>query len=86
MTVNIVTRPYCPYCKKAVDLLRKMGVDFDEIEIETREEQIAWKEQSGHQTFPQIWVNSTHVGGFDDLQKTIDSRAFYALLNPGSAG
>lgn len=86
MTVNIVTRPYCPYCKKAIDLLRMKGVDFEEIEIETKEEQIAWKQRSGHQTFPQIWVNSVHVGGFDDLQESVKSGAFDALLSSGRAG
>lgn len=86
MTVNVVTRPYCPYCSQAIKLLKEKGVDFEQIEIETKEEQAAWKERSGFQTFPQIWANSVHVGGYDDLKKSIESGAFDALLSSGRTG
>jgi glutaredoxin 3 len=30
--VTIYTKPYCPYCIRAVDLLERKGVAFTEIE------------------------------------------------------
>jgi glutaredoxin 3 len=30
--VTIYTKPYCPYCVRAVSLLEKKGVEFTEIE------------------------------------------------------
>ena len=30
--VTIYTKPYCPYCIRAVSLLEKKGVEFTEIE------------------------------------------------------
>jgi glutaredoxin 3 len=66
--VTIYTKPYCPYCHRAVDLLEKKGVDFTEIEAafdpERRAEMI---QRSGRATFPQIFVGETHIGGCDDM-------------------
>lgn len=66
--VTIYTKPYCPYCVRAVDLLTKKGVAFDEIEAafdpEKRQEMM---KRSGRATFPQIFVGDTHVGGCDDM-------------------
>lgn len=66
--VTIYTKPYCPYCVRAVDLLTKKGVAFQEIEAafdpEKRQEMM---QRSGRATFPQIFVGDTHVGGCDDM-------------------
>jgi glutaredoxin 3 len=66
--VTIYTKPYCPYCVRAVDLLTRKGVDFTEIEAafdpEKRQEMM---QRSGRATFPQIFVGDTHVGGCDDM-------------------
>ena len=32
MAVEIYTQPWCPYCARAIDLLRKKGVAFQEID------------------------------------------------------
>jgi glutaredoxin 3 len=66
--VTIYTKPYCPYCIRAVSLLEKKGVDFTEIEAafdpEKRREMM---QRSGRATFPQIFVGDHHVGGCDDM-------------------
>lgn len=66
--VTIYTKPYCPYCVRAVDLLNKKGVDFTEIEAafdpDKRQEMM---QRSGRATFPQIFVGDTHIGGCDDM-------------------
>lgn len=66
--VTIYTKPYCPYCIRAVDLLEKKGVPFTEIEAafdpEKRQEMI---QRSGRMTFPQIFVGERHIGGCDDM-------------------
>ncbi|MFN3524021.1 MAG: glutaredoxin 3 [Phenylobacterium sp.] len=66
--VTIYTKPFCPYCIRALDLLTKKGVAFDEIEAafdpEKRQEMMR---RSGRSTFPQIFVGDTHVGGCDDM-------------------
>lgn len=66
--VTIYTKPYCPYCIRAVDLLEKKGVAFTEIEAafdpDKRQEMMT---RSGRTTFPQIFIGETHVGGCDDI-------------------
>ena len=66
--VTIYTKPYCPYCVRAVDLLERKGVDFTEIEAafnpDLRAEMI---QRSGRATYPQIFVGDTHIGGCDDM-------------------
>jgi glutaredoxin 3 len=66
--VTIYTKPFCPYCVRAVDLLEKKGVAFTEIEAafdpEKRQEMI---QRSGRMTFPQIFIGDRHIGGCDDM-------------------
>ncbi|HEY9234314.1 MULTISPECIES: glutaredoxin 3 [Phenylobacterium] len=67
--VTIYTKPYCPYCIRAVSLLEKKGVDFTEIEAATdpakRQEMI--QRANGRATFPQIFIGEQHIGGCDDM-------------------
>ena len=66
--VTIYTRPFCPYCARALALLSEKGADFTEIEAgmdpALRQEMM---QRSGRNTFPQIFIDSQHVGGCDDL-------------------
>jgi glutaredoxin 3 len=59
----------CPYCVRADALLKARGVEAIEkiridLEPERRDEMI---QKTGRRTVPQIYIGSTHVGGFDDL-------------------
>lgn len=66
--VVVYTRAYCGYCSRALELLRRKGVQVTEIDAtsdpDKRQEMI---QRSGRWTFPQIFVGDTHVGGCDDL-------------------
>ena len=67
--VEIYTTRYCPYCHAAKRLLSRKGVEFTEIDVsgdaKRRSEMVA--RASGRMTVPQIFIGSTHVGGYDDL-------------------
>jgi glutaredoxin 3 len=66
--VTIYTRPFCPYCSRALALLSEKGADFTEIEAgmdpALRQEMM---QRSGRNTFPQIFVGEQHIGGCDDM-------------------
>ena len=66
--VTIYTKPFCPYCSRALGLLTKKGVNFKEVEAgmdpALRQEMM---QRSGRSTYPQIFIGETHVGGCDDL-------------------
>jgi glutaredoxin 3 len=63
------TTAICPYCIAAKNLFKSRGLEWEEIrvdrEFERRDEMLA--RSGGRRTVPQIFINGTHVGGFDDL-------------------
>ena len=67
--VTIYTKPYCPYCVRAIDLLERKGVDFTEIEaaFDPEKRQEMMRRANGRATFPQIFVGDRHIGGCDDM-------------------
>jgi len=82
--VTIYTRPFCGYCAHALSLLRRKGVEFTEIDAgfdpDKRREMV---ERSGRQTFPQIFVDETHVGGCDDMVELDRTGQLDAMLRTG---
>jgi glutaredoxin 3 len=67
--IDIYTTRFCPYCHAAKRLLSRKGVAFTEIDVsgdpKGRSDMVA--RASGRMTVPQIFIGSTHVGGYDDL-------------------
>lgn len=59
----------CPYCVRAEMLLKQRGVEhIEKILIDRDPEQRSiMMERTGRRTVPQIYINDTHVGGYDDL-------------------
>ncbi len=69
--VKIYTTTYCGFCVRAKDLLKRKGVDFQELDV-TGDDAMRAKlvELSGGQrTVPQIFIGDTHVGGYTDLAR-----------------
>lgn len=59
---------WCPYCARARELLRRKGIDFEEIDVdEFPQARTAMMARSERHTVPQIFVGDAHVGGCDDL-------------------
>jgi glutaredoxin 3 len=67
--IDIYTTRYCGYCQSAKALLNRKGVTFSEIDVTgDQEERSRMVERThGRMTVPQIFIGSTHVGGFDEL-------------------
>jgi glutaredoxin 3 len=84
MSVTIYTKPLCPYCAAALELLSKKGVAYKELDIsgkpELRAEMI--QRSGGRMTVPQVFVGARHLGGCDDIY-ALDQRG---ELDPVLAG
>ena len=67
--VTMYCTAVCPYCVRAEMLLKQRGVaHIEKIRIDTDPQQRAiMMERTGRRTVPQIYINDTHVGGYDDL-------------------
>jgi glutaredoxin 3 len=67
-TVTMYVTDWCPYCRRAKDLLARKSVAVNEINVDDeakfREEMFA---RSSRRTVPQIFIGEKHVGGCDDL-------------------
>lgn len=83
-TATLYTKPTCPYCISAKNLLQNKGVSYTEIIITTlsNDERVALAERTNnHRTVPQIFIGETFVGGFDNLNALNQSGKLDALLN-----
>jgi glutaredoxin 3 len=81
VSVRIYTRKYCSYCVRAKRLLDDLGVSYDEIPVDGDPQAHArMKAESGQQTVPQIWINSVHVGGCDELMALHHAGRLAAML------
>ena len=67
--VKMYTTAVCPYCIRAKQILKAMGVEqIEEIRVDLRpDERARMMEITGRRTVPQIFIGTTHVGGHDDL-------------------
>lgn len=83
--IIVYSKDYCPYCVRAKNLLKQKGCDFREIDI-TRDENLQKEmieKSGGRRTVPQIFINGTHVGGFDDLSALNAAGKLDGLLKAG---
>jgi glutaredoxin 3 len=66
--VTIYTKIFCPYCERALALLAKKGAIVEDIEAASNPTLRAeMNARSGRNTFPQVFIGDTHIGGCDDL-------------------
>ena len=58
----------CPYCVAAKNFLKQRGIEWREVRVDldpvARTEML---ERAKRTSVPQIFINGTHVGGFDDM-------------------
>ncbi len=67
--IEIYTQIFCPYCARALKMLRGKGVDFIEIDAPNGSEAraAATERSGGRTTVPQIFVDGVAIGGSDEL-------------------
>jgi len=67
--VAILTREGCSYCAKAKALLENLGYEYAEIPLEHRTRSRAVGAITGQGTVPQVFINGTHIGGWEALER-----------------
>lgn len=67
--VIIFTKQTCPFCIKAKNLLETKEVDYEEIDIEGKEDlkRALVLKTNGSRTVPQIFIKGEYIGGCDAL-------------------
>ena len=80
--IIIYTKDFCPYCDRAKALLSNKGLTWKEIRIDLEQDKVEeMVTKSGRRSVPQIFINTTHVGGFDDLHLLEQTGKLDALIN-----
>ena len=80
--IEIFTQQFCPYCARALGLLRQKGVEFQEIEAPggTPAREQARARSGGKTSVPQIFIDNTPIGGCDDMMALDRAGKLDALL------
>ncbi len=69
--IVVYTKPFCPYCARAMHLLDRKGAKYEEIvasmDPEKRNEMI--ERSGGRTTYPQIFIGDRHIGGCEELHE-----------------
>ena len=83
--IEVYTQPWCPYCSRAMNLLTKKGVAFEEIGAPSGSPERATAKQrsGGRSTVPQIFIDGQHVGGCDELMALERAGKLDVMLAPG---
>jgi len=81
--ITVYTSENCVFCNSAKQLLRKKKLKFEEINIskddKLKNEMI--KKTNGMMTVPQIFVNSKHIGGFQELSDLTNSKKMNEIIS-----
>ncbi len=82
-SVTVYTKPLCPYCVRAMSLLKRKGAPIIEISAAFDQEKRAemLQRSKGAATYPQIFIGDVHVGGCDELYALEDAGKLDPLLN-----
>ncbi len=86
--VTIYTTGWCPYCHRALAVLKSAGVtDLNEIRVDdVPAEKQRMIDRSGRRTVPQIFIGETHIGGCDDLVALVQQDGLMPLLQAAPQG
>lgn len=68
--ITLYTKDCCAYCANAKRLLTALGIEFDEVDITADPSQeLELVSQTRQRTVPQVFVESTFIGGFTELAR-----------------
>ena len=86
--ITIYTSDKCAFCHAAKEIFKEKKLQFEEINI-SKDEKLKnemIKKSKGMMTVPQIFINSKHVGGYEELidlegSKKKDRDGLDAIIN-----
>lgn len=70
--IEIYGKPRCPFCDRAKALCEQKGLDYTYKMLDadfTAEE--LFEKVPNARTFPQIWIDEKHVGGYDQFKDEV---------------
>ena len=66
--VIMYSTAFCPYCVAAKNFLKSRGLGYQEVRVDTDPAARAlMMERARRTSVPQIFINGTHIGGYQEL-------------------
>jgi glutaredoxin 3 len=73
MKAIIWSKPNCPQCTSAKQLLKIKGIEYEEKNIaDGHKIQDLLALVPNAKTMPQIWLDDKHIGGYKELQEKLN--------------
>ncbi|MEK6628181.1 MAG: glutaredoxin domain-containing protein [Bdellovibrionota bacterium] len=82
--IKLIKKIPCPFCDRAINFFNNKGYQVEIIDLTNNlDELLAWKQKTGWQTVPMIFINDTMIGGYNDL-KALDEEGKLDAMVMGS--
>ena len=75
--LEIAVLPGCPWCSRALRILRTLDLPHTVTTINDDAAFQAVQQRSGMTTFPQVFIDGSVIGGYDDLPFPVSKDLFY---------
>lgn len=79
MSVTVISKPNCPHCDGAKQLLASKSLSYDEVIIDVGQPKVDGqryilaedfkREHPEARTVPQVFIDGVRIGGFADLKR-----------------
>merc|ERR1712241_1474687 len=90
--VFVISKSYCPFCKKAKQILKKYNIKPENIEImeidndeDCNEIQEFMKKLTGGRSVPRVFIGGKFLGGGDETEAAHREGTLQALLETAGA-
>ena len=85
--VEIYTKGFCGFCRRAKALLDGRGVAYEEIDVswDPEAEAAMIRRAGGAYTVPQVFIHGRHIGGSDELAALEAAGKLDAILGDASS-
>jgi len=73
MNIGVWTKPQCPYCDMAKQLLNQKGLEYTAVTLGeefTRDDVVAKFPTA--RTFPIITIDNEYIGGYNELKRKLE--------------
>ncbi len=77
--IEIAIMPGCPWCSRAIRLLKSSGLLYDIIKVDNDSTFESVKKRTSVTTFPQIFIDNKFIGGYESLSELKASGKLYQL-------
>ena len=82
VAVEVAVLPGCPWSKRALRVLRTLGIPHQVTTISGDAERRALEQRTGRGSLPQVFIEGQFIGGYDDLAELHGSGGLERLRQP----